>query len=151
MVQDVLAEISDEQVVVAVVVVVADADALSPSGVLEPGLQRDVGKGAVAIVLEQVVEGLFARRKAFEPPAVDEEDVEPAVVVVIVEGDAAARGLEQILVLVLAAKDGLGVQSGFFGDVDEGDAEVGLGVRRRVGSCPNIGQRTSQRKHVGET
>ena len=144
-VEHVLAVVGDEQIVVAVVVVVADADALSPAGVLEPSLQGDVGEGAVAIVLEQVVEGLFARRKAFEPPAVDQEDVEPAVVVVVVEGDAAAGGLEQIFVLVLAAEDRLGVESGFVGDVDEGDAEVGLGFDGAIGSCPKIGSgRTSE-------
>ena len=39
-VEHILAEIGDEQVLVAVVVVVADADALSPARVLEAGLER---------------------------------------------------------------------------------------------------------------
>ena len=99
----------------------------------EPGLQGDVGEGAVAIVLEQVRVRLLAFGEAFQPPAVHQEDVEPAVVVVVVEGDAAAGGLEQILVLVLAAEDGLGVEAGFASDVGEGDANVGLGLRRGRG------------------
>ena len=123
-VQNILAEVSDEQIVVAVVIVVADADALAPAGVLEPSLERDVGESAVAIVLEQVVERLFARWKAFEPRTVDQKNVEPAIVVVVIERDAAASGLEQVFVLVLAAKDRLGVESGFFCNVDKGDAEI---------------------------
>ena len=116
---------------------------------LRAGLQRDVGEGAVAIVLEQVIEGLFARRKAFQPPAVDQEDVEPAVVVIVVEGDAAARGLEQVLVLVLAAKDGLGIESGFFGYVDEGDAEIAAGIRG-WGFLSENRERADQGEHIGK-
>ena len=127
MVEDVLTEVGDEQVVIAVVVVVADAHALSPSGVVEPGLQGDVGEGAVAVVLEEVAIRLLAFGEALEPPAVDQENVEPVVVVVVVEGDAAAGGFEQVLVLVLAAEDGFGVEAGLLADVDEGDADVAVG------------------------
>ena len=82
-VEDVLAPVGDEQIVVAVVVVVADADALSPAGVDESGFGGDVGEGAVAIVFEEMVGGLLSGGKAFEARAVDEEDVQPAVVVVV--------------------------------------------------------------------
>ncbi len=92
--------------------------------VLEAGLDGDVGEGAVAIVLEQVRGRLFAFGEAFQTPSVDQEDVEPAIVVVVVEGDAAAGGLEQIFVLVLAAEDGFGVEAGFFGDIDKAQPEV---------------------------
>ena len=66
--------------------------------------------------------GRLAFREAFEARAVDEEDVNPVVVVVVVEGDSAAGGFEKIFILVLASVDGAGVEAGLFGDVDEGDA-----------------------------
>ena len=53
-VEDVLAVIGDEEIVAAVVVVVADADALSPAGVTEAGFGGDVGEGSVAIVFEEM-------------------------------------------------------------------------------------------------
>src|SRR5689334_5194220 len=73
-------------------------------------------------------------RKALEARAVDEEDVEPAIVVVVVERHAATGGLQQILVLVLAAENRLRVQAGFFCDVHEGDAQVSGKLRRRSSS-----------------
>ena len=53
-VEDVSTPVADEQIVEAVVVVVADAAALSPSGMGESRLLRDVAERAVAIVVEQV-------------------------------------------------------------------------------------------------
>src|SRR4051812_44084112 len=77
--------------------------------------------------------GLAARGKSFEPRAVNQKDVEPSVVVVIVERDAAACGFEQILVLVLAAEDGFGIESGLSRHVSKADAEIG--GRRRLIFC----------------
>ena len=131
-VENVLAEVGDEQVFEAVVVVVADADALSPAGVGHAGLCGDVGESAVAIVLEEMRGGLLAGGEAFEAPAVDQKNIQPAVVVVVVESDAAAGGLEQIFVLVLAAEDGFCVESGFPGDIHETDAKVRNGFCRRL-------------------
>ena len=112
-VEGVLAVVGDEEVVPAVVVVVADADALPPAGAGEAGFDGDVGEGAVAVVFEEMA----GRRswpfgEAFEAGAVDEEDVEPVVVVVVVEGDSAAGGFEEVFVLVLASVDGAGVEAG---------------------------------------
>ena len=53
-VEDVLAVVGDEEVVPAVVVVVADAAALSPAAAGEAGFSGDVGEGAVAVVLEEM-------------------------------------------------------------------------------------------------
>src|SRR5436190_17380846 len=122
--QHVVAEVGEEQVFVPVIVVIADADALSPTAVRQACLHRDIGERAVAVVLEQMTVRLLARRKAFEPRAIYDENIEPAVVVVVVEGNPAAGGFQQVFVLVLAAKNGFGVQSGLFRDVDERHAEV---------------------------
>src|SRR4029077_19528559 len=53
-VENVLAEISDEQVVETVVVVIADADALAPARMDQSGLGGHVGEAAVTIVFEQM-------------------------------------------------------------------------------------------------
>ena len=49
-VENILAKVADEKIIEAVVVVVADADALSPAGVNQSGLHGHVGESAVAIV-----------------------------------------------------------------------------------------------------
>ena len=130
-VEDVLAVVGDEEVVPAVVVDIADAAALTPSGVGQAGREGDVGKGAVAVVLEQSVDGFLALGEAFEAGSVDEKNVEPVVVVEVVEGDAAAGGFKEEAVLVFAAVDGFGVEAGFARDVGEGDAEGGAEDGRR--------------------
>ncbi len=112
-IENVLAEVGDEQIVPAIVVVVADANALSPAGVRDAGLRGHVGESAVAIIAKKMRSRLAAGGKAFQPRAVHEKNIEPAVVVVIVEGDAAARGFQQIFVFVLAAENCFRIQSGF--------------------------------------
>src|SRR5262249_22677600 len=102
-IENIFAKIADEQIIEAVVVVVADADALSPAGVCNTSLECHVGKGAVAIVLEEMRDRFLANRKTFEPRTINEKNIEPAVVVVIVERNTAARGFEQIFVLMFAA------------------------------------------------
>src|SRR5947199_7832300 len=124
-IENVLAEISDEQVVPAIVVVVADAASLSPARVRDAGFQGNVGKRAVPIVAEQMRGGLTAFGKTFKARAVDQENIEPAVVVVVVKGDAAARGFEQIFVFVLAAENGLCIQTGFAAHIDEDHSVIG--------------------------
>src|SRR5919204_3537897 len=89
-VERILAVIGDEQVFEAVIVVVAYANSLSPPRALQTGFLRNVGKSAIAIVLEQIARRLLAFGKALEACAVDQEDIEPAIVVIIVEGDAGA-------------------------------------------------------------
>src|SRR5437016_5615970 len=63
--------------------------------------------------------------ESLKPPAVHEKDVEPSIVIVVVESDAAAGGLEKIFVLVFPAKDGLGVQPGLPSDIHKSHAQWG--------------------------
>src|ERR671923_2305853 len=79
-IKNILAVISDEQVVEAVVVVVANADALSPAGTAQPGFIGDVGEGAITIVFEKVRGGFLAFGKTFKTRAIHDENIEPAVV-----------------------------------------------------------------------
>jgi len=77
-----------------------------------------------------MIAGLLAGGKTFETPAVDEKNIEPAVVVVIIESDAAAGGLEEIFVFVLAAENGFDIKAGFVRDVKEGYAKINGGGGR---------------------
>ncbi len=53
-VQNILAEVGNEQIVPSVVVVVADAHALPPAGMRDSGLRSHVGESSVAIVAEEM-------------------------------------------------------------------------------------------------
>src|SRR5277367_879622 len=81
-IQNIFSVVGDEQVFVTVIVIIADADALAPSGVGEAGFLRDVGERAVVIVVVKMARGRLACGKTVERGAVHDEDVWPAVVVV---------------------------------------------------------------------
>jgi len=110
-IEHVLTEVGHKQIVVAVVVVVADADALPPPGVRDARFECHVGERAVAIIPEQARDGLLSGGKSFEARAVDEKNIEPAVVVVVIERDSAAGSFEQVFVLIFTAEGGFGVES----------------------------------------
>ena len=131
-IEDILSVVADEEIVPAIVVVVADAATLSPAAAAKAGFGCDVGEGAVAIVFEEVRDGLLTFGEAFDAGAVDEEDVEPVVMVVVKEGHAAACGFEEVSVLVLATVDRLGVEAGLASHVNEADAERRSGDRVRA-------------------
>src|SRR5262249_25450671 len=130
-IENIFAEIRDEEIFVAVVIVIADADALAPSGVADSGLRGDIRKRSVAIVFEKMRGRRLPRRKTFEARAVHQKNIEPAIVVVVVESDAAARRFEQIFVFMFAAKDRFDVEASLLRYVDEADAEVARLCRRR--------------------
>jgi len=68
-----------------------------------------------------VVDRRLTLGKALQGAAVHEEHVEPAVVVVVEEGRAAAGGLEQVAVDVLPSEDRDRVEAGLAGDLAEGE------------------------------
>src|SRR6202008_4338151 len=115
----VLSVIADKKVIVAIVVVVADAAALTPSAACEACFCGYVSECAVTIVFEEVAGGFLSFGEAFETPAVDEEDVELAILIVVVESDAAAGGFKQIFVFSFAAIKSFCVDAGLRGYVDE--------------------------------
>ena len=61
--------------------------------------------------------------KAFEACAIDEENVEPAVVVVIIESDTTTSGLQKEFILVLAAEKSLGMEARFTSNVHKSNSE----------------------------
>ena len=132
------AVVGDVKIFPAVVVVIAHADALAPPGGGESGFDGDIREGAVMIVAVEMTGGGFALGSAFESGAIDEEDVGPAVVVVVEDGDASAGGFEDVFFGVDAAEYGFGGQAGLLGYVGEvGDAgwsgwlghEVGMSAK----------------------
>ena len=104
--QAVLAPERDVEIVEAVIVVVAGARALPPPGNRQAGARRHIFECPVAAIAIQVARGLLAARKPFQRRAVDEKQIEPAVVVVVERGHAAAGRLEQEFVGGLTAVDG---------------------------------------------
>src|SRR5579862_9612740 len=96
--------------------------------------------------------------KALKPGTVHQEDIEPAIVVVIVKSDAASGGFEEIFIFVFAAEDGFRIQTRFTANVQEADAKVGtlcLFRWRRIGLLLRLCSRsqpvgTGQREHVLE-
>ena len=72
---------------------------------------RDVGKGAVAIIFEEMRNGFLSLGKSFEAPSVYKKNIKPVVVVVIVESDAATCRFEKIFIFVLAAEYGFCIEA----------------------------------------
>src|SRR5437667_9654309 len=124
-VKHVLAKIGDEEIFEAVVVVVTNADALSPAGVGYASLQSNVGECAVSIILEKMRRRLLAPGETFQVRSIHKKNIQPAIVIVIVKSHAAARGLKQSFVLVLAAVDCFGIQSRLAVNIDKSYAEIG--------------------------
>jgi len=126
-IENIFAEVGDEEIFEAIVVVVADADTLAPAVATDAGLRGDIGESAITIIFKEVGDWFLAKSGGLELATVDKENVEPAVVVIVVEGDAAAGGFEEIFIFVFAAVDGFGVEGGVFGDVEKIHAEGRVG------------------------
>src|SRR6476661_7268165 len=92
----------------------------------------------------------FSCGKTLELCAIDDENVRPAVVVVIEDSYAGARSFDDVLLGVLSAKDIHHGQAGFLGLV--GEVRDGLGRRRTLavstmGACSK--QNGSHRERCG--
>ena len=129
-VEPVLSPVGHGEVDEAVVVVIARAGSLPPAAGSEPRPCGHVLEGPVAPVPVEVIRRLLALREALEGGPVDQERVEPTVVVVVEEGGAAARGFEQVPVRRLAAEDRHRGEPGRAGDIRESEAEGGFCLRR---------------------
>src|SRR5271169_4399493 len=73
--QNIFAERGDVNVVEAIVVVIADANALSPTVMNKPGFRGDVGERTVAIVFEDVRDRFLPFGKTFEAPTIHPENI----------------------------------------------------------------------------
>ena len=78
------------------------------------------------IVVVEMAGGGFGSGKAFEGGAVNDEDVRPAVIIVIKDGDARSGSFNDVLLGVGTAGDDDVREASFFRDV--GEISDGLGV-----------------------
>ena len=120
----ILSVISHEQVVVAVIIVIADAACLSPAGFMfQAGTYRCIRKGPIAIVLEQMAPWFLPRGKTFKTPAIYKKEIYPPIVIIVIKGKPAARCFQKILVSKLSAIDGLRIQASLRGHIHKAYAK----------------------------
>ncbi len=109
----------DVEVVVSIIVIVADTYALAPTGESDSCASGDIGESSVVVVMEEVACGIAFRCGGVERGAINEEDVLPAVAVVVENGNAGAGGLEDIALSFLASVDVMDEDACLAGYVDE--------------------------------
>src|ERR1019366_2970531 len=109
-----------EQVIPSIVVIVAYAYARLPPRPSEARLFRDVCEGTVTVVLEKMRGGLFPGSPVrVQPASIREIDVEPSVIIVVKECDAAAFRLNNDALMVDTSPDIGDVQPGLSRNIDE--------------------------------
>jgi len=118
-IENVSAVVGYVEIGVAIPVVVAGTNALRPAAAGQACLRGHVGEGAVAIVPVKVVGRDRFRREASHSRAIRNEDVGPAIVIVIEDRNASASAFEDKLLHVLLAYDRFCGQTGFRSDIDE--------------------------------
>src|ERR1700722_560466 len=118
-VKAVLAVVGDIEIFPSIVVVVADANPLPPSGRGEAGLRGHVGERAVMIVAIQVVRRSLSGGKSLEPRSIHQKNIGPAVIVVIENRDPGPGGFNDVFLGVDSTENVLRGQPGFFGNIDE--------------------------------
>ena len=135
----VLSDGGDQQIGKAVVVVVADRHAHAVHFHRQAGARGDIGERAVAVVAVEPHGGALA---AVIGPvhAVDQQNIEPAIAIVVEERAAGAHGLRQALGAERAAVV-MELNAGRGGDV--GEAKVRAGAR-----AARARQRTAPRRNV---
>ena len=102
----------------AIVVIVSHANALSPTVSHQPGLFGYIGKCSIVIVPEKVIGRFRSFGKFAEPPTVDQEYVQPTVVVVIEKRHTAPRRGQEKVFRFMSQNYRFGVQSCFLGQVN---------------------------------
>ncbi len=115
----VLAVVSDVEIFPAIVIVVADADALSPAARGQARFRGDIGERAIVIVVVEMIRRAVAGFRRFQGCTVDDEDVRPAIIVVIEDGDACSGCLDDVLLAVETAEDLRHREPGLPRDVNE--------------------------------
>src|ERR1700761_4019918 len=69
--QRILPVVSDEQIIVTIVVIIAYAATLSPAATKQSGFRRHIGKGSITVVLEKMARWFAVPGEALQPPAID--------------------------------------------------------------------------------
>ena len=86
-VEDAATYIGDVDVFPAVIVVVADAHTHAPSAMVQARLCSNIGEGAVAVIVIELAGRTSAAPQIFQSGPIHEKNIQPAIVVVVQEGD----------------------------------------------------------------
>ena len=106
MIKDILAIVRNEDVVEAIVVVVADGNGGRPTRALQTRLGRDVGEGTVTIVFVEAIGR--TRRCSFQARAAEHKQIYPAIIVIVDERHSASDHLNDVTLAIHAPiNDGL--------------------------------------------
>src|SRR6202030_4523827 len=92
----VLSVVSHIEVFPAVVVVVSYANPLSPAGCGETSLHCDISKGSIVIIAIEVIARRRSSGKGVQAGSIDQENVWPAVVVIIEDRHPGSGGLDDV-------------------------------------------------------
>src|SRR6266403_1345516 len=87
----------------------------------------DVGESAVIIVVVEMARRSFARSRGFESRPIHNENIRPAVIVVVEDGDARAGGFDDVLFRVFPAENDRRGKPGLLRHI--GEMRNRLGVR----------------------
>src|ERR1700688_803816 len=133
-VKRVLSKVGAKNILEAVVVVVADANSTSPPYGVQAGFFGDVGKCTVAVIFVKPIGGALGC--ASEAGAGENEQIHPAVIIVINEGAAASGGFDDVLFEFEVAVNYRSAESRGGGDVHEAGVE---GTARSCGPWQGLG------------
>jgi hypothetical protein len=108
-------ETSNEEVQFTVVVVIGDGDAHAPAAPRQASFRGDVLEGAVGLLMIESNERVPAGTDALDGGTVDEDNVEPPIVVAVEEAGTATGGVDNIM--SFWSGDMCCGDADFFGDV----------------------------------
>jgi len=148
-IEHIFSVVSDVEIFPAIVVIVADADTLAPAGVSETGLFCDIGESAVVIIVIEMARGRSCWG-GIEACAVNDEDVRPAVVVVVEDGDARSRGFNDVFFGVYAAENDGICKACIFGDVGEMGEGLWIAIRKLVCAEENGKRQKKDKRNAGD-
>src|SRR6185369_1769394 len=97
-IEHVIAIVGNKDVVESVVVVVGHRHGRRPAGAKQPGIRSDIGKRSIAIIFVQAVGG--TGRRDFQASTAENEQVHPAIVVVVNERHAAPDYFDDVALAV---------------------------------------------------
>src|SRR5262245_17736143 len=107
----ILSEIGHEQIIEAVIIIIGYTRALAPARPDQVRLFCHISEFSYFIIAIEVISGFLPLRETFESGAVDQENIEPAIVVVVEERDTTAGHLENKSLLSILPSHMPGCQS----------------------------------------
>src|SRR5882762_6768362 len=95
-IEPVLPVIRDVEIFPTIIIVISDANALTPSRGNKTGFHGDVRESSIMIVVIQVVGGSPIGRESFKSGAVHNENIRPSIVVIVKNGHPRSSRLDDV-------------------------------------------------------